>query len=66
MKEINNSWSKSVAKLREKTSDLFVHKRQKQANTPQEWAKIFSRTAREGILRISKIGLGCRMPGHIN
>lgn len=66
MKEINNSWIKSVAKLREKTSDLFVYKRQKQASTPQERAKIFSRTAREGILRISKIGLGCRMPGHIH
>lgn len=31
---MNNSWRRSVAKLGEKTSDLSVYKRQKQANTP--------------------------------
>ena len=40
------------------------YKKQKQANISQGWAKTYSRTARDGVLRISKIVMGCTMPGH--
>lgn len=40
------------------------YKKQKQANTSQRRAKTFSWTARDGILKISRVAMGYKMPGH--